>query len=71
MSSLKKSTGAKSSSSRGGAQRAELTEEQKQEIKEAFDLFDTGQQRTERRRAEEMSSAVQWSTSNGRTVDGG
>jgi len=43
MSSLKKSTGAssKSSGSRGGAQRAELTEEQKQEIKEAFDLFDT------------------------------
>jgi Ca2+-binding EF-hand superfamily protein len=46
MSSLKKSgAGAsKSGSSRGGAQRAELTEEQKQEIKEAFDLFDTGQQ---------------------------
>jgi hypothetical protein len=42
MSSLKKSS-AKSASSRGGAQRAELTEEQKQEIKEAFDLFDTGQ----------------------------
>jgi len=42
MSSLKKSSGAsKSASSRGGAQRAELTEEQKQEIKEAFDLFDT------------------------------
>jgi len=44
MSSLKKSAAAsssKSSASRGGAQRAELTEEQKQEIKEAFDLFDT------------------------------
>ena len=47
MSSLKKSSAAtKSSSSRGGAQRAELTEEQKQEIKEAFDLFDTGTQHT-------------------------
>jgi len=38
MSSLKKSSG---KVGRGGAQRAELTEEQKQEIKEAFDLFDT------------------------------
>jgi len=43
MASLKKSAASKSASSRGGAQRAELTEEQKQEIKEAFDLFDTGQ----------------------------
>lgn len=43
MSSLKKSTAGKSSVGRGGAQRAELTEEQKQEIKEAFDLFDTGE----------------------------
>src|SRR5579871_2503900 len=48
MSSLKKSAPSSSVSSsykgsggRVGGQRAELTEEQKQEIKEAFDLFDT------------------------------
>lgn len=42
MSTLKKSAPlSKNGRSGAGAQRAELTEEQKQEIKEAFDLFDT------------------------------
>jgi Ca2+-binding EF-hand superfamily protein len=60
MSSLKKSgAGAsKSGSSRGGAQRAELTEEQKQEIKEAFDLFDTGQQQAHRQHTTHVEQSV-------------